>query len=64
MSMSEPQQYARQIKYQKEKCQRVYLNFVTTTDADILEHLEKQPNRQGYIKALIRADIAKSSQGK
>ena len=57
--MSERQQHARQIRYQKAKCQRVPLSFVTTTDADILEHLAKQPNRQGYIKALIRADIDK-----
>lgn len=36
---------------------RVLLN--NNTDADILEHLKKQENRQGYIKALIRADIKK-----
>lgn len=36
---------------------RVLLN--NNTDADILEHLQKQENRQGYIKALIRADIKK-----
>lgn len=29
------------------------------TDADILEHLDRQPNKQGYIKALIREDIEK-----
>lgn len=28
------------------------------TDADILERLEREPNKQGYIKALIRADMA------
>jgi hypothetical protein len=35
------------------------LKLNTTTDADILEALEASGNRQGYIKSLIRADIAK-----
>ena len=29
------------------------------TDADILSWLEQQGNKQGYIKALIRADMNK-----
>ena len=29
------------------------------TDADILEWLNQQPNKQGYIKQLIRADMQK-----
>ena len=27
------------------------------TDAELYEHLRKQPNKQGYIKSLIRADM-------
>lgn len=46
-------------EYQKEKTQRVSLQFNKIHDADILEQLEKQPNKQGYIKDLIRADIKK-----
>ena len=30
------------------------------TDADILRHLDKQANKQGYIKELIRKDIAEN----
>lgn len=45
-------------KYQKEKMRRIALNLVKTTDADIIEKLESVDNMQGYIKALIRADIA------
>jgi len=30
------------------------------TDTDILKKLEEVPNKQGYIKALIREDIAES----
>lgn len=45
-------------KFEKEKCTRISIKLVNNTDADILAHLAKQPNKQGYIKALIRADIA------
>lgn len=44
------------LKYRREKTQRITLDFYQT-DADLLGHLQKQPNRQGYIKALIRADM-------
>ena len=36
---------------------RVSVPIAIKTEADILEQLEKQPNKSGYIKALIRADI-------
>lgn len=29
-------------------------------DSDAWEHLQKQPNKAGYIKALIRADMEKN----
>lgn len=51
-----------QARFEKEKCTRISIKLVNNTDADILEHLAKQPNKQGYIKSLIRADMAKSSQ--
>lgn len=38
---------------------RVSVPIATKTEADILEQLEKQSNKSGYIKALIRADIEK-----
>jgi len=40
------------------------LNLNTNTDPDILKHLESCDNVQGYLKALIRADIAKCQQEK
>lgn len=55
--------YAPQAKFEREKCTRVSIKLVNNTDADILAHLSKLPNKQGYIKALIRADMAKGSQG-
>lgn len=48
-------------QYQRENIQRVAVKLNRVHDADILEHLEKQPNKQGYIKALIRADIEKDN---
>ncbi len=38
---------------------RVVMNLNHNTDQDILERLSGVPSKQGYIKALIRADIAK-----
>jgi len=51
-----------QERYDRNNCTRLSLKFVNSTDADILEQLAKQPNKQGYIKALIRADINKGGQ--
>ena len=38
---------------------RIKLNLVI--DHDIIEKLTAQPSMQGYIKQLIRADIARTS---
>ena len=54
---SEAQRRAVQ-KYKKEKAKRFAIDF-SQADADLLEHIQKQPNKQGYIKALIRADMNK-----
>lgn len=48
-----------QDRYQRSKCTRVALKLVNSTDADIISKLESVPNKQGYIKSLIRADMAK-----
>lgn len=34
------------------------IDCFTSTEMDIIEKLESVPNRAGYIKSLIRADIA------
>lgn len=46
------------IKYDKDHTRQVKFKFNIKTDADILDYLAKQANTQGYIKSLIRADIA------
>lgn len=46
-------------KYEKENMKRVTFMFNLKNDADILNRLESVPSKAGYIKALIRADIAR-----
>ena len=55
--LSEAQKRAKQ-KY-KEKVKRVAVDFYPT-EADLFEHIEKQENKQGYIKSLVRKDMEKS----
>ena len=45
------------MKYNKENVKQMKLDLNRKTDADIIEHLDKQDNKQGYIKGLIRQDI-------
>ena len=46
-------------RYDAAHTQQIRLKLNLGTDADILEELDRQPNKQGYIKKLIREDIAK-----
>lgn len=40
---------------------RVYrLKVMMRTESDIIQRLDSEPNKAGYIKSLIRADIAKN----
>ena len=50
--------YASQQKYDKANTTQIRMKLNLKTDADILEKLESVGNKQGYIKALIREDIA------
>lgn len=47
------------IKYDSANTIQLHLKLNKKTDADILEKLGTVVNKQGYIKDLIRADIAK-----
>lgn len=47
-------------KFTKEKTVSVNLRLNKNTDADIIAKLETVDSKMGYIKALIRADIAKN----
>ena len=45
--------------WKRDNTKPFYFRFNIRTDADIIAHLDAQPNKLGYIKALIRADIDK-----
>lgn len=47
------------LKYDSANTIQVHLKLNKKTDADILDKLGAVANKQGYIKELIRADIAK-----
>lgn len=49
-----------QDKY-SQKIKQVILKFNTETEADLLEHLQKQDRIQTYIKALIKQDMEKQA---
>ena len=45
-------------KYDSANTKQIHLKLNLKTDADILERLAEQDSVQGYIKTLIREDIA------
>jgi len=51
---------SKQAKYNKEKTVVVNVRLVKKTEKDILDKLGSVPNKSGYIKSLIRADIAEA----
>ena len=48
-------------RYTKENTTQQSIKFNNKTDADILAWLEHIPNKQGYIKELIRKDIKRDT---
>lgn len=46
-----------QDRYNKANTITVLLRLNKSTDADIINRLERTQNKTGYIKSLIRADI-------
>lgn len=50
-------------RYDDAHTMRVYVKLNRKTDADIIDRLSSIGNKQGYIKSLIRADIAGNPTG-
>lgn len=48
--------------YDRRNTRQVIIKLNKGTDADILQMLDAQENRQGYIKKLIRDDIARRAE--
>ena len=49
-----------QARYDAAHTVQIKMKLNRETDADILDRLQTVPNRQGYIKRLIREDIEKN----
>lgn len=47
------------IRYNKENTVQISMKLNRSTDADLIDSLNRVTNKQGYIKELIRKDIAK-----
>lgn len=47
------------MKWNAAHLKQMKINLNLETDKDIIDELDRQPSKQGYIKELIRADIAK-----
>lgn len=45
-------------KFNKQKTKIIPVRLNLSTDQDVLDRLDREPSKQGYIKRLIRADIA------
>lgn len=52
-------QYRASQKYIREKTRQIGLQFYKNTEDDLITWLDSQENKNGYIKDLIRADMAK-----
>ena len=46
-----------QSKWIRENTKGFYIRLNKSTDQDIIDHLAKLENKQGYVKDLIRMDI-------
>lgn len=57
MPKSSAAQVAASIRYNAKNTTRIALSLNNNTDKAIIEHLEAQPNKQGYIKNLIKKDM-------
>ena len=50
-----------QQKYDKTNAKVYTIKVIRTTESDIIQMLDRQKNKAGYIKSLIRKDIAKQN---
>ena len=46
-------------RYQKRVRRDVCVPFILSTERELFDHVKAQPNASGYIKRLIREDMAK-----
>lgn len=49
-----------QERYHKAHTTSICIRIMNNTESDIIEKLDSVPNKAGYIKSLIRADIERA----
>lgn len=54
-------QFKRQNEWNKANVTRINVPFTHSTEQELLDWLNKQPSKAGYIKSLIRADMEKNN---
>lgn len=45
-------------RYKKERCFTMCLSFNREAEKELIDYINSLPNKNGYIKALIRRDMA------
>ena len=56
--------YPSSAKYEREKLLRVMVKFHREHEAELVERMEQQENRAGYLKELVRRDIEAGKENK
>lgn len=54
--------YKSNAKYEKENLLRVLVKFNRKTEPDLVERMESQENKAGYLKRLVKDDIERDAQ--
>lgn len=51
--------YPSSARYERENLLRVLVKFNRNTEPDLVERMEEQDNKAGYIKRLVKEDIGR-----
>ena len=54
--------YKSNAKYEKENLLRVLVKFNRKTEPELVERMESQENKAGYLKRLVKDDIERDAQ--
>lgn len=54
--------YESNAKYEKENLLRVLVKFNRKTEPELVERMESQENKAGYLKRLVKDDIERDAQ--
>lgn len=54
--------YESNARYERENLMRVMVKFNRKTEPELVERMEEQENRAGYLKRLVKDDIERDAQ--